>query len=229
MTSAIGGQPGTLMIGLPVISFCDRLRAGRIRLGGLHATVRGARSPGDDRLGIRGGFLENVLERLAANGAVHAAVVGGRVAFDSQNVLAFVLLHDVAPDLFHLEAGGRLQRVVVVERDHVQDDVLRNGVRGANERFAAAGALQAMQPQHRNARLGLHGFNDLGDERGAQAESGRRLGAKFQERPTVDSVSLKDLVGCKCAVRRFHAVYLPPVNNVSNMRAPHERRSAKQP
>jgi hypothetical protein len=52
--------------------------------------------------------------------------------------------------------------VVGVERDHVQDQVLRNPLGRTDDRLAAAGALEPMQPNHGDAGLGLHNGHDLG-------------------------------------------------------------------
>jgi hypothetical protein len=156
ITSAIGGQPGTLMMGLSEMTLCDRRGAGRVRLGRLHAAPGGAGAPGDDRLGVGHGFLIST-KGLPPIDAVHAVLVERRVALDGQDVVALVLLHDLFEDGLGLVAGGGHQRVVVVERDHRQHHVLGQRVRRADEGLGAAGAFQAVQPDHRRARLGLHG------------------------------------------------------------------------
>ena len=68
MTSGIGGQPGTLMTGLSRITW--RTGVARVGLGGgLHAAPGGARTPGDQRLGVFGNPLEFFYKRLAARKA----------------------------------------------------------------------------------------------------------------------------------------------------------------
>jgi len=66
----------------------DGFGAGGVGSGVLDAAVGGAGAPGDDGLGVLGGFLEDVEETLAVDGAVDAAVLSGRVALDSQQVAA---------------------------------------------------------------------------------------------------------------------------------------------
>ena len=195
MTSAMGGQPGTLMIGLPVMSFLMGFAPVGLGLAACTQPLE-AHEP-HAMIVLASAAVSSRIWRndVATYRAVNAAVVGGRIAFHGQDVLAFVLLHDVAPDLFHLESCGGLQRVVVVQRDHVQDNVLCDRVSGANERFAAAGALQAVQPENGDARLGLHSFHNLGDQGGAQSHGCGGLCTEFQERATVDSMLAENVVG----------------------------------
>jgi hypothetical protein len=70
---------------------------------------------------------------VPAYSAINAAILGGRVAFHGQDVSARIILHDFLANLFHLLAGGGLQSVIVVERDHVQNHVLRDGMGRADE------------------------------------------------------------------------------------------------
>ena len=97
-------------------------------------------------------------------------------------------------DLLGLMPCGRHQRVVVVERDHRQDDVLGERVRRADERLAAAGALEAVQPHDRRARLGFHRFGDL--LRPCIAKSQRRGGetAELEEAATRDALPAHQVI-----------------------------------
>ena len=76
-----------------------------------------------------GRLFQNVQEGIAAHGAVDTAIGRGRVAFHRQKVLAAMLAHGLPADLLHLESGGRLECVVIVQGDHVKHDVLGYRVR----------------------------------------------------------------------------------------------------
>ena len=181
MTSAIGGQPGTLMIGLPEMQLVHRRRAGRVRPGRLDAAVRSAAAPGDD--GLRAGrrLLDDVERRPARDAAVDAAVLRRHRALDQHEVLALVLRHRVVQRLLGLLARGGLQRLGVVERDLVQHDVGDDGVRGADERLAAAGALLEVEPDDGQPRLGVEGLDHLGDGRRLDARGGGQPAAELEE------------------------------------------------
>ena len=74
--------------------------------------------------------------------AVHPVFVQWRVALASEHVLTIVFFNGLFEKLLGLVSRGRHQRVVVVERDHRQNDVAGERVAGANERLGAAGALE---------------------------------------------------------------------------------------
>ena len=163
-----------------------RRRLRRIRLRGLHAAPRRARAPRDDRLRVLGDVLQLLDERPAARDAVDAVVGQRRIAFDREDVVALVLRDRLLERLLGLVTGRRHQRVVVVERDHRQHDVLGERVRRADERLGAAGALEAVQPDHRRARLGLHRLRDLLRTGVAEAERCRGQAAELEEAPARD-------------------------------------------
>jgi hypothetical protein len=80
---------------------------------------------------------------------VDAFVFGGNRAFDHQDILAGVLGHAGAQRGFRLRARGRHQSLVVVEGDHVEDEVGDIGSRGTQERLGASGAVLEVQPDYR--------------------------------------------------------------------------------
>ena len=88
-----------------------------------------------------------------------------------EDVAALLERHGV-PLHARVMAGGGLQRLRVVERNLVEDDVRDDGVRGADERLAAAGALLEVEPDHRQPRLGVERVHDLRDAR--RLDAGRR-------------------------------------------------------
>ena len=107
ITSAMGGQPGTLMIGLPEMILWIGVAPVGFGLGGLDAAVGGAAAPGDDRLGARGGLLHDVQRGAPADAAVDAVVGRRHRALDQHQVLALVLLHRVVQGLLGLRARPR--------------------------------------------------------------------------------------------------------------------------
>jgi len=182
----------------------DRRGLRRVRLGGLHATPARAGAPADDGLRVLRDVPELLDERFAADDAAHAVLVQRRVALDRQDVVALVLPHDLFEDRLRLVAGGGHQRVVVVQRDHRQHHVLRERVRGTDEAFGAAGAFQAVQPEHGRARLGLHRVRDLRHEGRAEAERGRSERAVLQEAAPRNALTAHHLVE-RLHVRSFFA------------------------
>jgi hypothetical protein len=111
----------------------------------------------------------------------------GNGAFHHQDVLALVGLHGRLARRFGLVAGGGHQRLVVVERDDVEDQFFERRMLGAQQRFRAAGAFLEVQPDHRRP-LGL--LDGLGDGRlgaGRQAQGGRRGRAELHEFAPVDA------------------------------------------
>ncbi|CAM2154325.1 hypothetical protein PT2222_300026 [Paraburkholderia tropica] len=159
----------------------DRRGARGIGLRRLHAAPRGARAPRDDGLGVGAHALELFDEGLAAGEAEHAVFVERRIAFHGDDVVALVLRADVFEDRLGLVAGGGHDRVVVVERDHGENRVLRERVRAADERFGAARAFEPVQPDHRRARTGFERVCDARHERRTETERGGRETAELQE------------------------------------------------
>ena len=168
------------MTGL-VHQLVDRRGAGRIGLGRLHAAVGGATAPGHNGCRILGDGLQDRLGGLAADHAVNAVVLGGHRAFHQHNVLALVVLDGVAEALLRLEAGGGHQGFGVVETEHVQQRVHHDGVRCADERLAAAGALLEVHPNHGRLFLLLEGRDNLGDAGLAEAGHCCGRGAELQK------------------------------------------------
>ena len=190
-----GRAAGDIDHGAAREDFVDRFGPGGIWLGGLHASVGGARTPGNNRLGVFGRFQQDIQEAVAAHGAVHAPIGSRRVALHGQQVLPLVVLHDLLADFLGLFSRRRLQRVVVVQRNHVQDDVLGDRVRAADETLTAAGAFQPVQPDHRNARFGLHGGHHLGDHGSFQPHDGCQRRAVFEEGAPIHTVLFEHRIG----------------------------------
>ena len=162
----------------------NRRRPGRVRPRRLHAAPGCAGAPGDDRLGVLSGFPQLLGIRFATDDAGHAAglvLVEARVALAGKNVIAFMLLDGLVDDRFGFVTGRGHDRVVIVERQHRQDDVLDQRMRGSNKGLRAAGAFEAMQPEHWDAGLVLHGARDLWCERRPETHRGRGQAAVFQK------------------------------------------------
>jgi len=92
MTSAMGGAAGTFDDGLVRDELVDGHGAGGIGMSGLDTAIGGAGAPGDDGFGVFGGFLEDVQEGVAADGAIDATILGGSIAFNGKEIAAGVIL-----------------------------------------------------------------------------------------------------------------------------------------
>jgi hypothetical protein len=171
MTSAIGGQPGTL-----------------------NATPGGAGAPGDDRHRVLGHPFQLFDKWPAAVDAEHAAFVERRVALDCEHIFAFVFLLRLLEDRLGLMTRRRHDGVVIVERDHRQDDVLHQRMGGADEAFRAAGALEAMHPDDRHALVGFQRLRHRRGDGGREAEARRGQTAKLVEAATRDALSANDVI-----------------------------------
>ncbi len=70
-------------------------------------------------------------------------------AIDDQQILAFIVLHRRARALFGGLARSGLQRMVVVERDEIEDQIFQRRRMRARDGFGAAGAFLEREPDHR--------------------------------------------------------------------------------
>jgi len=113
-----------------------------------------------------------------------------------EDVLAFVFIHDFIDDGLGLMTGGSHDGVVIVQRDHGQDDVGGERVRGPYEGFRATGAFQTVQPEYRHAGLRLQRMGHLGSDFGSKAERGSGQAAKFHETATRDPLPPQDVIEC---------------------------------
>jgi len=143
---------------------------------------------------VLGGFLEDVQEGVAADGAIDAAVLGGSIAFDGKEIAAGVILDEFLANCFDLEAGGRLEGVVIIEGDHVEHDVLGNGVGGADKGLAATSALETMEPDDGDAGLRLHRGDDRGNHGGFQAHGCCGGDTEAEKVPAIDAMLTQDIV-----------------------------------
>ena len=176
--------------------FVDRHSVGRVRLGSLDAAPGGAGAPADHSLGASSNVLDLVLEDFTARDAERAVAGERHIAFDREDVLTLVLRNGVFESRFSLFTGSCHDGVVVVERNHGEDDVLGDRVIRTDEGFGAAGALKTVKPDHRNAGFGLHRGSDILGAGAAEAEAGSGEGAELQEAPAAYTLTAKGLVLC---------------------------------
>ena len=77
-------------------------------------------------------------------------------------------------------AGGGHQRLVIIERDDVEDQVRDVGCGGAKKGLGAAGAVLEVQPYHRRTlRLANDGRDLLGGSLAGEAQAERRGGDQY--------------------------------------------------
>jgi len=189
-----GRAAGHVDDGLVRDELVDGHGAGGIGMSGLDAAIGGAGAPGNDGFGVFGGFFEDVQKGIAADGAVYAAILGGSIAFNGKEIAAGVILNEFFANCFDLEAGGRLEGIIVVEGDHVEDDVLSDGVGGADKGFAATGALEAMEPDDGDAGLGLHRGDNRGNHGSFQTHSRGGGDTEAEKVPAIDAMLTQDIV-----------------------------------
>ena len=83
--------------------------------------------------------------------------------------------------LLGLEAGGRHQCLGVVQDQHVKQHVENDGVRSANERLAAAGALLEVQPDDGRFFFLFESRDNLGDAGLTEARHRCGRGAELEK------------------------------------------------
>src|ERR1017187_1638168 len=111
----------------------DGFRTRGIGVGILNASVRSAGSPGHDGVIVFGSLFQDIKEAAPTDRTVDASILGGGIAFHREDVAALVVLHDLLANLFALLAGRGLQRLVVIEREHVEENILGDGMRAADK------------------------------------------------------------------------------------------------
>ena len=186
---------------------------GRVRVRGRHAAPGGAGADGNHRGGVGRALLQQVDGLVAADLAVDAVLGDRNRAFHHQDVLALVGLHGRLAGGFRLVAGGGHQRLVVVERDDVENEFFQGRVLGAQQRLRTARAFLEVQPDHRRPLGFLDRFGDGRLGAGRQAERGRRGRAELHELAPVDAEPAGHRVGgFRCFFDVGFAHVLIPLN-----------------
>lgn len=180
--------------GLVLDDFRDRDGLRGIGLGGLNAAPGGAGAPADDGLGALGDVLNLLQEGFPAGNAVDAVFVQGHVPFDGEDVVAVELPDGVFESGFGLMTGRGHDRVVVVERDHGENEVLRHRMVGADEGLGAARAFETVEPNHGRTGFRLHGFGNFFGAGAAESETRGRERTKLQEAASADALTPQCLI-----------------------------------
>ncbi len=174
------------------LAFEDHRDAGgarRIGIGGRNASPRRAGSDGDDGAGLRSDVVQDIDRGPVSHLAVNAPVFGRDRTLDDADVLAGVILDRVLQRRFRLVAGAGEQRLVIVERHEIENDLGDTRVRRAEERLGAAGALLKVQPHDRRLQPAACRLDDL--RRGGRGEADRGRG----HRAHPHEVAPRDRVG----------------------------------
>ena len=148
-----------------------------------------------------GGVAELLDEGLAADDAIHAVFIQRRVAFHREDEVAIILFDGLGDDGFGLIPGGSHDGVIIIERDHRQDDILGEWMSRADKAFRAAGAFKAVQPENRNAWLGFHCMGDLWRKARSKPQSRSRQTAIFQEAAPGNALTSHHVI--ECFLHRF--------------------------
>ena len=101
-----------------------RLCLRRVRVARRDAAPGRAGTDADDRRSTLRRLLHDFEDRPTADHAVDSSVPDRDRAVDDEDVLAPVLLDRLCLKRFRLLAAAGAQRLVVVERDHVEDQTL---------------------------------------------------------------------------------------------------------
>ncbi len=161
--------------------FGDANRARRVWRRGGHAAPGSAGAYRNDRSRTRSRLASKLKRGLAADLAINTAVLHGNGAFDHEQILALVLLHRGLLGGLDLVAGGGEQRLVVVERDDIEDQLFERGMLGAKHRFRAARAFLVVQPDNGRPLFLGNGLGNLCRRTVRQAHGRGDTGAKCHE------------------------------------------------
>ena len=133
------------MMGLSPTMAGDRPGAGRVGIGEGNAAERRAGADADDGRGALGRLAQGVHRAASAGRAVGAARSRRHRAVHHQHIFSEVVLHGLVARRFGGLAGRRHERVVIVQRDDVEDQVLDGRREGSGQRLEAPGALLERQ------------------------------------------------------------------------------------
>jgi hypothetical protein len=106
ITSAIGGQPGTLMMGLSVMTLSIGVAWVGLGLAACTQPQEAQEPQAMTALASLATCFSCSMKGLPPMDAVHAVLVQRRVALHGQDVVALVLLHDLFERLGLVAGGG---------------------------------------------------------------------------------------------------------------------------
>ncbi len=182
MLSTFAGQPGRLIDRYPRDHVGDPDRAGGVRAGRGQSPGGRAGAHRDDGDGAAGGLLQALPRCPPADHAEGAVAAERDRTLDHDDVPAGG--DGVGERLLRPGAGGRHDRLVVVQRDGVEDDVADARVAGPQERLGVTGAVLELQPDQRGPDRLLHRRRNLRREhRGEREHRGDAPGPRQERTP----------------------------------------------
>src|SRR5450759_975598 len=168
-------------------------RACRVGARSLHAPPVRTRADGKDRGGAVSRFLHQILGGAPTYHSIDAAFLRRDRPGDHEHVLPLVGGHRALLGPFDSFTSACHERVIVVERYHVEEKVADGRVGRAEHALDAAGTLLQLQPD--DARP-LHRFERPGDARAggaAETEYDSDLSAELHKIAARDAARLKVL------------------------------------
>jgi hypothetical protein len=140
----------------------------------LHPSPRSAGADGNDGSCLAGYVAHHLRRRAATDFAVDSHLFGGDGTLDHQHILAGVTFHGIVQSFFHLGAGRGRQRLVVIERNQLQDELCQIRVVGTQQRLGAAGTFLEVQPDDGRLHPGSYGLRNCVCRAEGQAYCGCR-------------------------------------------------------
>ena len=135
----------------------------------------------DDGKGVLHGLLQHGEIGLAGDHRIDAIVLRGHRAVDHDEIFAFVFLHRLAAGRLRGVARNGHQRVMIVERDEVEDQIFERRAMGTRQKLRASRAFLEGQPDHRLApRLG-ESLRQYRRRRGRQRHQGGEIAGIFEK------------------------------------------------
>ena len=198
MFSALAGHADMLMRFLTpgTASATDKAPVGFGRAAGMPpnaaqvpTAIVAAAPAADITRDLQGGF--------SANRAIGAVGAGRNGALDQGDIFARIVMDGLRQGLLGLTAGGSHQRFMIVEGNHIEDEIGNCRMGGPQERFRIAGAVLKLEPDQDRLLFAFdRGSNRVGGGI-RQSQNRRHRSAKSQKITTGNATMFEFLLEAK--------------------------------